>query len=89
MPSFDGGADLTTAVMRSNKSVRVDSQLVSFDFSVGAAREGAFTWIEGLSVKGRTAGGEEVARLLGGDGVAGESESEISSMSIQPAVSIG
>ena len=36
---------------------------------------------EGLSSRGRTAGGEELARLRGGDGVLGASQSEISSMS--------
>jgi len=44
---------------------------------------------EGLRVSGCTAGGEERARLRGGDGVAGESESYMSSMSIYTDCSIG
>ena len=48
---------------------------ITFDFSVEAVAAGSLARVEGLSANGCTAGGDEVARRRGGDGVAGESES--------------
>ena len=83
------GADFTVDVIREKRVERIDVQFESPGLSVAAAKAviaGALAFNEGeragLNSKGWTAGGEDLARRRGGEGVVSESESDISSMSI-------
>ena len=75
-------------VMCGNKSERIRSKSEGSEvmgWVVTPSMAGTCAFVEGdpegLSAKGCTAGGDELALRRGGEGVGAESESEISSMS--------